>query len=222
MKISNRPLYSSDNVQTPRRVGAGAVGAVQLSYAMVLCLELTIHYFIPHFIIYGTPCSDSLIFLSCCSNFKINLKGKHSFAQMWKQESFLHRLLSGIYDWPSMESFSLCGSGDQIQAIDHAGQPLCWAVVPSAYTETFHRVLFYKYRIWFIFVEVACPLSWCVHYCSVVMIKYHYQLTEQQFSTWGVTTPLWVEWPFHRGHPRPSENTDLYITLHNSETTVIK
>jgi hypothetical protein len=30
-----------------------------------------------------------------------------------------------------------------------------------------------------------------------------------------VTTPSEVEQPFHRGHLRPSENTNIYITAHN-------
>jgi hypothetical protein len=28
--------------------------------------------------------------------------------------------------------------------------------------------------------------------------------------------PSGVEWPFHRSHLRPSENTDIYIMIHNS------
>ena len=36
-------------------------------------------------------------------------------------------------------------------------------------------------------------------------------------------TPLGVEQPFHRGHLRPSENTDIYIMIHNSsKITVMK
>lgn len=125
------------------------------------------------------------VVLNCCSHFKINLKGKAFFCANVKTGKFSPQTSIWCI-WLALHgNISPCGFGDQIQAIDHAGQPLCWAAVPSAHIETFH---FYKYRIWFIFVEVACPLSWWVHYCSVVMIKYHYQkqLKEQQFSTWGL------------------------------------
>lgn len=43
-----------------------------------------------------------------------------------------------------------------------------------------------------------------------------------QFRTVEVSDNLWVaislvvEWPFHRNHLKPSENTDIYITFHNS------
>jgi hypothetical protein len=30
------------------------------------------------------------------------------------------------------------------------------------------------------------------------------------------STPLEIKWPFHRGYLTPLENTDIYITIHNS------
>jgi hypothetical protein len=33
---------------------------------------------------------------------------------------------------------------------------------------------------------------------------------------------LELEQPFHRGHLRPSENTDVYIMIHSSKITVMK
>jgi hypothetical protein len=38
-----------------------------------------------------------------------------------------------------------------------------------------------------------------------------------------VTTPLGVEWPFHKGRLRLSENADIYTVIHNSsKNTVMK
>lgn len=45
---------------------------------------------------------------------------------------------------------------------------------------------------------------------------------EQRIST-CLFRPLWsgVEWPFHRGHPRPLK-IDIYVTIHNSRKLVMK
>lgn len=41
-------------------------------------------------------------------------------------------------------------------------------------------------------------------------------------SLW-VATPFGVEQPFHRGHLKPLENTDIYVTIHSSsKITVMK
>ena len=39
---------------------------------------------------------------------------------------------------------------------------------------------------------------------------------EQWFSTCRFQASLVTEWPFHRNCLRPPENTDIYVTIHNS------
>ena len=49
----------------------------------------------------------------------------------------------------------------------------------------------------------------------------HSLVSRTVFLTVWVITPLEVEWPFHRGCLRPSDNRDIYITIHKSSKIIV-
>lgn len=66
---------------------------------------------------------------------------------------------------------------------------------------------------------VPVPCTQLITICRMLYLFVIYCMsppTRTVFLNLRVTTPLGVEWPFHKGHLKPLENTDTYITVHNS------